>query len=92
MSEPRPFTGVIEALPPEEWAVRLRISVDHFRKKYKGPVLRIGANVRIYSYDIHEWLDAMQPGSINADAWAGVGADDAEESTLPARKQSEMAG
>jgi hypothetical protein len=90
MSQVRPFTGVVEALPPEEWAVRLRISVDHFRKRYKGPVKRIGAVVRIYSYDVHEWLESFGGASITADPWAGVGSDDAEESSLPARKQSEM--
>lgn len=92
MSGGRPFTGVVEALPPEEWAVRLRISPDHFRKKYNGPILKIGANVRIYSYDIHEWLEGVGKTSIVSDPWAGVGSDDAEEGSLPARKQSEMAG
>ena len=56
---PRPFTGVVEALPAEEWAVRLRVSLDHFKKHYHGPVARIGANVRIYSSDIHDWLKVL---------------------------------
>lgn len=72
----RPFTGVIEALPAEEWAVRLRISLDHFKKHYQGPVARIGANVRIYSYDIHAWLGVLTGHETSVeppDAWGGVG-------------------
>lgn len=72
----RPFTGMIEALPAEEWAVRLRISLDHFKKHYHGPIARIGANVRIYSYDIHDWMGALtgQSDAVEApDPWGGVG-------------------
>lgn len=88
MSE-RPFTGVIEALPPEEWAVRLRVSLDHFRKHYKGPVAHIGANVRIYSADVHEWLDELTGRKVPSDPWAGVG--DAEEGALSGRESGKAA-
>ena len=72
----KPFTGVVEALPAEEWAVRLRISLDHFKKHYRGPVARIGANVRIYSADIHDWMGVLtghSPEAEPADSWGGVG-------------------
>jgi hypothetical protein len=92
VSEPRPFTGVVEALPPEEWAVRLRISLDHFRKNYRGPVARIGANVRIYSADIHDWLGRLTGAESSGEApdpWGGVG--DAEKGALSRRKSGQAA-
>lgn len=88
----RPFTGVIEALPPEEWAVRLRVSLDHFRKHYNGPIAKIGANVRIYSCDVHEWLDGLTGrAEVNdaPDPWAGVG--DGQEGSLSGREPGKAA-
>ena len=76
-------------MPPEEWAVRLRVSLDHFRKHYNGPVAKIGANVRIYSADVHAWLDALTGRTMNDDPWAGVG--DAEEGALSGRKPGKAA-
>lgn len=88
----RPFTGLVEALPPEEWAVRLRVSLDHFKKHYKGPVAKIGANARIYSCDIHDWLLVLTGRPVVADGpdpWAGVG--DAEEGALSGREPGKAA-
>lgn len=88
----KPFTGVIEALPAEEWAVRLRISLDHFKKHYRGPVARIGANVRISSADIHVWLERLTGAEASDDApdpWGGVG--DAEKGALSTRKRGKAA-
>jgi hypothetical protein len=73
MNVARPFTGQIECLPVEEWAVRLRVSPDHFRRIYKGRVLHLGANLRIYAADLHEWLDAQGAEDSNHDPWNGVG-------------------
>lgn len=75
---PRPYAGPIEVLPAEEWAVRFRITPEHFRKIYTGRWTYVGLDratlPRIYSGHLHDWLDAggaeaiAQPGS-----WDGVG-------------------
>ena len=88
MSE-RPYYGPVEALTMEQAASRLGIGLDLFRKRYTGRIVKIGANVRIAAADLHEWLDGLGAG-LKSDPWAGVG-DDAEESALPARKQSAVA-
>jgi len=74
----------------EAAASRLGIGLDLFRKRYTGRVIRIGANVRIFAADLHEWLDALGGSGLTSDPWDGVG--DAEEGALPKRKQGQMAG
>lgn len=91
MSEGKPYYGPVEALTMEAAASRLGIGLDLFRKRYTGRVIRIGANVRIFAADLHEWLDALGGAGVKADPWDGVG-DDAEEGALPKRKQGQMAG
>lgn len=88
MSE-RPYYGPVEALTMEGAAQRLGISLDLFRKRYTGRVIRIGANVRVSAADLHEWLDALGGAGVTSDPWDGVG--DAEESALPKRKQGQVA-
>lgn len=90
MLERRAYAGPVEALTMEEAASRLRIGLDLFRKRYTGPLVKIGANVRVSASDLQAWLDDNSTATVQGDSWAGVG-DDAEESALPARKQSALA-
>ncbi len=91
MNIQRPFVGPIECLPVEEWAVRLRVSSDHFRRIYTGRVMHLGANLRIYAADLHEWLDAQGAQDSNQDSWNGVGETHAgEERERPNAKEGPL--
>ena len=89
MAETRPYYGPVEALTVEQAASRIGVGLDLFRKRYTGRYVRIGANVRVMAADLHDWLDRLGAGAVAADPWDGVG--DAEEGTLPKRKQGQVA-
>lgn len=86
----KPYYGPFELLTLEEAASRCKVGLDLFRKRYTGPIAKIGANVRVSAADLHEWAGGIAGSGLKEDPWAGVG-DDAEESALPARKQSALA-
>lgn len=85
----RPYSGPIEALTIDEWAVRLRVSPEHLRKIYTGKVVHLGSLPRIYAAHLHDWLDAADAAEVLSDPWAGVG--DAEAVALSKRQPGKAA-
>ncbi len=87
----RPYSGPIEALTIDEWAVRLRVSPEHLRKIYTGKVVHLGSLPRIYAAHLHDWLDAPATAEVLSDGWAGVGENDAEAVALSKRQPGKAA-
>ena len=53
--------------------------------------MHLGANLRIYAADLHEWLDAQGAQDSNQDSWNGVGETHAgEERERPNAKEGPL--
>lgn len=91
MSGVKPYYGPFELLTMEEAASRCKIGIDLFRKRYGGPLLRVGSSVRVSAADLHEWASELGSAGVKSDPWEGVGDNDAEEGALPKRKQGQVA-